>query len=184
MSAHGADQSSPVQEFLFGDPLLHTRFSMAIDVLARLVMAHPRSMTAAALAEASGQTPRSVRALLSHMHACGIVHPDGKVRDAWSCPATPGSVTLADVFRSVAIVRADTASAGKKAETPKQSSEDTHCPSQASVNLLLMQATMAINQVVLQHLQSFDLSKLKAVSAGSSFRMPIAKFRDYIAEPM
>lgn len=183
MSAHGTEQPSSVQEFLFGDALLHTRFSMAIDVLARLVMAHPRSMTAAALAEASGQTARSVRALLGNMQVCGLVHPDDKIRDAWSCLATPSKVTLADVFRSVSIARADAASA-KKAEEPKDSSDGTHSPARASVDLLLMQATMAINQVVLQHLQSFDLGKLKAVSTGGSFRMLKSKSCDYIPEPL
>jgi hypothetical protein len=183
MSGHGADQPSSVQEFLFGDALLHTRFSMAIDVLARLVMAHPRSMTTAALAEASGQTARSVRTLLGNMQLCGLVHPDDKVRDAWNCPAAPGKVTLADVFRSVSIARADAPST-KKAEGPKDSSDDIHSSTRAGVDLLLMQATMAINQVVLQHLQSFDLGKLKAVSAGSSFRMLMAKSCDYIPEPV
>jgi hypothetical protein len=183
MSAHGAEQSSSVQEFLFGDALLHARFSMAIDVLARLVMAHPRSMTAAALAEASGQTARSVRTVLGNMQACGLVYPEDNVRDAWSCPATPGKVTLADVFRSVSIARADAAST-KKAEVPKDSSDGAYSSSRAGVDLLLMQATMAINQVVLQHLQSFDLSKLKAVSAGGSFRVPMSKSREYIPEPL
>ena len=183
MSTYGVEQHSTVQEYLFGDALLHTRFSMAIDVLARLVMAHPRSMTTAALAEASGQTARSVRTLLTSMKACGLVYPDDKVRDAWTCPAAPGKVTLADVFRSVSIARADAAST-KKVEGLKDSSDDTHSPTRAGVDLLLMQATMAINQVVLQHLQSFDLGKLKAVSTGGSFRMLTSKSCDYIAEPL
>ncbi|KRB90469.1 helix-turn-helix domain-containing protein [Noviherbaspirillum sp. Root189] len=183
MSPHGAEQPSSVQEFLFGDALLHTRFSMAIDVLARLVMAHPRSMTAAALAEASGQTARSVRTLLGTMQVCGLVYPDDKIKDAWSCPAAPGRVTLADVFRSVSIARPDAATT-KKTEGPKDSSDDTHSPARAGVDLLLMQATMAINQVVFQHLQSFDLGKLKAVSTGGSFQMLKSKSRDYIPEPL
>ncbi|RJF97737.1 hypothetical protein [Noviherbaspirillum saxi] len=168
-----------IQEFLFGDALLHTRFSCAIDLLGRLIMANPGALTAAALAEASGQPVRNVRSLLANLQAFGLVHPDTRQKDAWYCSVNSGSLTLADVFRSVAAVKPESSAPRKLA-----SQDAAHAAARIGVDLLLMQATMAINQVVLQHLQSFDLGKLKAVSTRDTYRVPASRTRAYVAEPL
>jgi DNA-binding IscR family transcriptional regulator len=154
-----------VGEFLFGDPALHGRFAMAIELLARVMTARPHFLTTAELADALSQPPRAVRSLLVGLHRSGLLLKDGKTRDAWSCPSTPGTVTLADVFRSVSDAGADSvrkARANTNGRTEPEAQEP-RSSAQQGVDLLLMQATMAINQVVFQHLQSFDLGRLQAV---------------------
>lgn len=173
-----------MQEFILGDLLLHTRFSMAIELLARLVLASPRTLTAAQLAEASGHSPRNVRALLVSLREAGLVFVDPKLKDAWSCPCAPGSFTLADVFLCVSSARSEPSTARKRGEADGASSSTSPSATQAGVELLLMQATMAVNQLVLQHLQSFDLSRLKAMSHASGWHVGLSAARGYEAEPV
>jgi DNA-binding IscR family transcriptional regulator len=173
-----AMEPSAIGEFVFGDQSLHVRFSTAIALLAAIVMAYPRPMSTATLAESLGESTRTIRALLACLQRSGLIFQDDKTRDAWKCPATPGEVTLADVFRSVASEW--TPPRRKKAEGV---SEEPKSTAQLGVDLLLMQATMAINQVVLQHLQSFDLGRLKAVGSPVCFRPFSASVRSYVAEP-
>ncbi|WP_194720682.1 Rrf2 family transcriptional regulator [Noviherbaspirillum malthae] len=165
-----------LQEFILGDLLLHTRFSMAIELLARLVLASPRALTAGQLAEACGQSPRTVRTLLASLRESGLVIVDGKCKDAWSCPCAPESFTLADVFLSVSAAKTEPPSARKRS--------DADGAAHAGVELLLMQATMAVNQLVLQHLQSFDLSRLKAMSHASGWHAGLSASRGYQTEPI
>jgi len=169
-----------LQEFILGDLLLHTRFSMAIELLARLVLASPRTLTAGELAEACGQSSRTVRTLLASLRASGLVIVDGKCKDAWSCPCAPESFTLADVFLSVSAAKTEPPSARKRNDADGASSPAAH----AGVELLLMQATMAVNQLVLQHLQSFDLSRLKAMSHASGWHVGLSGARACQAEPI
>lgn len=174
-------ESSAIHEFMFGDRQLHARFSMAIELLARLVIANPRPLTTTALSEAMGEPPRTVRSVLANLHRSGLLCQDGKIRDAWTCSAGLGSITLADVFRSVA--GATPAQARRKKAAP-DTAEEPRTASQQGVELLLMQATMAINQVVLQHLQAFDLGRLKAVGSSSALQQFNPSTRSYIAEPV
>jgi DNA-binding IscR family transcriptional regulator len=157
---------------------MHTRFSVAIELLARIVIANPKPLTTAALAEAVAQPVRIVRPLLAALHEAGLVRLQENSRDAWTCPASLGTVTLADVFRCVT----DTAPRRKKCYA--QVADDVRSSARQSVDLLLMQATMAINQVVLRHLQDFDLGRLKAIgTSSSSLRDFEASTRSYVAEP-
>ena len=158
-----AMETPGIPEFIFGDRQLHARFSMAIDILARMVIANPRPVTTAALAESLGQSARPVRALLGSLHQSGLLARDEKSRDAWYCASPPGAITLADVFRSVAGGEAESARR-KKAEP---TADEARSAAQQGIDLLLMQATMSLNQVVLQHLQAFDLARLTAVRASS-----------------
>jgi DNA-binding IscR family transcriptional regulator len=174
-----AMEPAAIGEFVFGDQSLHARFSMAIELLARIVMAHPRAVTTTSLAESLGEPTRTVRAMLGCLQRSGLVCQDEKTRDAWICPTAPGEVTLADVFRSVAA----------EWTPPKRKKEEAvagepKSAAQLSVDLLLMQASMAINQVVLQHLQSFDLGRLKAVGSPACFRALSPSVRSYVAEPV
>ena len=62
--------------------------------------------------------------------------------------------------------------------------DESRSAEQQGIDLLLMQATMSINQVVLQHLQAFDLGRLLAVRASGGLRPFNASTRSYIAEPV
>jgi len=168
-----------VPEFILGDRQLHARFSLALELLARVVLAPSSTMTTASLAEAVGQSPRAIRGVLAALQQGGLLRQDGAIGEAWMCLSNPGVITLADVFRSVAA--AETASARKKADA--QPNEDMRASGQPGVDLLLMQATVAINQLVLQHLQAFDLGRLKAVGSSGGFQPFPLSSRPYVAEP-
>ncbi|HYC43055.1 MAG TPA: Rrf2 family transcriptional regulator [Noviherbaspirillum sp.] len=174
-----AMETPGIPEFIFGDQELHARFSMAIELLARIVIANPRAVTTAALAESLGQSARSVRTLLGNLLQSGLLSQDEKTRDAWYCASPLGTITLADVFRSVAGAAEE--SRRKKAEPV---ADETRSAAQQSVDLLLMQATMSINQVVMQHLQAFDLGRLKAVRSSGGLHPFHYSTRSYIAEPV
>lgn len=176
-------EASIIGEFIFGDQLLHSRFALAIELLARVVIDNPRPVTTVALCHALGQSPRQVRVLLNNLHKSGLVCQEQKSKDAWHCPASLGAVTLADVFRSVAGAIPEAASARRK-KSDVAAADETRSAAQQSVDLLLMQATMAINQVVLQHLQAFDLGRLKAVASSGAIRTFRTSVRSYIAEPV
>lgn len=175
----GAVQAVAIPEFIFGDRRLHERFSMAIELLARVVIANPGAVTTTALSEALECPPRTVRALLANLYQAGLLRQDDKIRDAWSCPSALDGITLADVFRSVA---AESESPSRK-KAELQAADESRSSAQQSVDLLLMQATMAINQVVLQHLQTFDLGRLKVVKSSGAYHR-FAVRRSYIAEPV
>lgn len=170
------------EEFMFGDHLLHVRFFTAIELLAQIVIANPRPVSANALAESLGQPLRAVRALLSSLNKAELVRQDEKSKDAWYCAGTLDEITLADIFRCVSATPVEVPSARKKkSEAGIVMAERSS--TQQSVDLLLMQATMAVNQVVLQHLQQFDLGRLRAVGIAPTFRMVKSQTRAYSAEP-
>jgi DNA-binding IscR family transcriptional regulator len=181
MTARGMELAV-VPEFIFGDQLLHARFSLAIELLARIVIANPRQVTTAVLAEALEQSPRTVRVLLSGLHQSGLLSQDQKSKDAWSCGTALSTITLADVFRSVAGAMQE--SAGRKKKIDAAHPDAVRSTAQQSVDLLLMQATMAINQVVLQHLQTFDLGRLKALASSNGLQPFHSRVRSYVAEPV
>ena len=180
MNSRGMEMPA-IPEFIFGDQQLHARFSIAIELLARIVIANPRPLTTAALAEALGQSARTVRALLGNLHQSGLLGQDEKSRESWYCASSPGVITLADVFRSVATA---------VPESPRRKKPEPHNAGEArsvapqSVDLLLMQATMSINQVVLQHLQAFDLGRLKALRNTGGLHAFSRSARPTLAEPV
>jgi DNA-binding IscR family transcriptional regulator len=147
--------------FLFGEPQLNERFVLAIELLAQIVVAAPRSVSIVVLADTLGQPMHVVRAVLSDFSNAGLVCLDtGRSLESWKCLCETGSMTLADVFRAVS--------------TPTPLAQNQHAPAAkktraTNVDLLLMQAAMEINQGVMQHLQRFNLGRLKAIATAKSF---------------
>ena len=181
MSAVAVEQVT-ADEFIFGDHQLHARFFTAIELLAQIVIATPRPVSAPTLAEAVGQPLRVVRALLQSLGKSDLVRADAKVKDAWFCAGSLNAITLADIFRCVSASMIDSASTRKR-KCDAAIVGSSRSSTQQSVDLLLMQATMAVNQVVLQHLQQFDLGRLRAVASTVPFRMLNARPAAYGAEP-
>lgn len=181
MSAVAMDQPSS-GEFIFGDQQLHVRFFTAIELLAQIVISTPRPVSEIALCEALGKPMRVVRALLHSLCKSGLVSQDEKAKDAWYCAGTLGAITLADIFRCVSSATVESA-ALRKRKSDITLSVASRTTTQQSVDLLLMQATMAVNQVVLRHLQQFDLGRLRAVASAVPFRGLNARLGAYSPEP-
>jgi DNA-binding IscR family transcriptional regulator len=166
-----AVERAGIPEFIFGDQLLHARFATAIELIANTVLSYPRSITSARLSEVLGRPVRTLTPILRALRQAGLIEQAEAAPDAWFCGTSLGRITLADVFCSVAEV---------PEATPRRRTEpdvDTRSGAQQSVDLLLMQATMAINQVVFQRLQGFDLERLRALNGSRSFESVYTRTR-------
>lgn len=203
-------EGSSFPEFIFGDQLFHARFSTAIEVIARVVLAHPLSVTTDRLAQTLDQPPRAIRELLQGLHRAGLIEQDERAKsgkaekraekhtksdDAWCCGTALGNITLADVYRSV--TEAPLATCAKRrdgyggvgdpatgANHGAEAGADQRSGPRQSVELLLMQATMGINQAVLQHLQAFDLERLRALGRAQCSDSIYARSRFRHTEPV
>lgn len=173
---------------VFADSNLNTRFYTAIELLAQIMVVMPRATTVAGLQQATGQTPRMIRSILSTLSKDGLVGRDAKEKDAWHCRDCNGVITLADVYRcfveaeeraalKAAAQTADSAEAADEQASPSRSS------SQQSVDLLMMQVKMTVNRAVVQQLEQFDLSRLRGLATAAGFRSQHARPRVYIPEP-
>lgn len=174
-------ESSAADEFLFCDQHFHARFSLAIELLARIVTARQHKITTQALCETLAHSPRTVRPLLASLHQAGLLQQDDREKDAWCCPSSLDAITLADIYRCVAASMPEPA---RKRKSPAPAAEGARGAASQNIELLVMQATMGINQVVLQHLQSFDLGRLKAVGATGTFHRPLFSARSRVAEAL
>lgn len=173
---HAADN------FIFGDQLLHVRFFTAIELLAQIMKAAPGAVITATLAENIGQPQRWVRTLLRSLDKSGLIAQDEKFKDAWRCPGRLSAVTLADIFRCMSAVATES-DVLRKAICGTTLAAPSGSTTRQSVDLLLMQATMTVNQMVLQQLQQFDLGRLMAVASARQFVGLQLRPRSYSAEP-
>lgn len=178
----GGSSPAASSEFLFGDQVMHARFFTAIEILAQMVVATPRPVSGTSLSGALGQPVRTVRVLLNSLCAGGLIGQDPKIKDMWFCSAPLQTITLADVFRCISSANIESSSS-LISKTDPGAQISTRNATQLSVDLLLMQATMAVNQVVLQHLQQFDLGRLRAVTSSSALHVFKPVIRSYGAEP-
>lgn len=155
-------------EFIFGDQLLHVRFFTAIELLAQVMKAAPGAVASATLAENVGQPKRWIRTLLRSLSEHGLIAEDEKSKESWRCPGRLNAVTLADIFNCMSAVATES-DVLRKAVCETAMISPLPSTTRQSVDLLLMQATMTVNQVVLQQLQQFDLGRLMAVASGHRF---------------
>lgn len=189
---------NPIEELLsstqvFSDANLNARFFTAIELLAQIMMVMPRTANLAALAQATGKTPRLIRSILATLAKDTLVTRDTKEKDAWHCRDCNGIITLADVYRC--FVAAEEKAAARAAEKVIKEQETdsemevsherrtTRTSSQQSVDLLMMQVKMTLNRAVLQQLSQFDLGRLRGLASNSAFRRQHARPRGYIPEP-
>ena len=173
-------ESSATEQYILGDPQLHARFALAIELLTSIVVVSPRPQTTAMMAAESGQPPSMVRNLLEELAKSGMIYCDSKTQDGWCCSGGLNDITLADVFRCIASMALQSSASGKQEVTHNKSGR-ARTKVQRSGDLLLMQATMAINQVVLQHLRAFDLSRLKTLASVNPFQIRNLSARSPIA---
>lgn len=142
-----------MDHYLFGDAVLHHRLSITAGILGELVMRAPRSVSVAGLEEAIGHPARELEKICQHMWRDGLLHPDPDVAGNWMLAGSPSDITLEHVFRSAL----SAALPQRKLSMPTQLAPD--------LDLLLMQATLGVNQNVFSHLRQFPLDRLKIRSA-------------------
>jgi len=147
-----------VDDFLFGNGALHERFRLTTQVLAMLVAGAPRSLALAQLQKSLQRSGREIVRICEGLADAGLVRPDPEQRNCWMLACQPSDVTLEDVFRMVM------AGQSERPALPDPSTE----PSERlllDADLLVVQATMAVNQAIARQLRQFSLDRLRSSSA-------------------
>ncbi|HYD96944.1 MAG TPA: Rrf2 family transcriptional regulator [Noviherbaspirillum sp.] len=149
------------EEFILGNATLHLQLSTALAVMTQLVCNASCPPTAQQLSDSLNVSLRYLRKLLRALAAGGLLEPHPRRADTWICTRPPHTVSLADIYHSLAVEDKDTPAPFIPVAQPDAST--------STAELLMMQATMAINQVVLQHLQRFDLGRLKIAESAQLY---------------
>jgi DNA-binding IscR family transcriptional regulator len=146
-----------VESYIFGNGALHDRFFATTEILAKLVSSAPRAVGIAQLESNTGRPAKELTKLCTSLERAGLVRQDSDDSGKWSLTCDPSMVTLEDVFRCVLTEQQGRGRSSSKA-APDRAPND--------VDLLVMQAMIAINQSVFKHLRQFSLDRLKISSAG------------------
>lgn len=155
---------STVEDYILGNGAMHERFFATTEILAKLVSSAPRAVGIAQLEAATGRSGKELAKLCGGLMRAGLLRqvrdvPDAPgVPDSWTLTCDPSMVTLEDVFRCVLAEQNGRARPAAKTAAPERARND--------VDLLLMQAMIAINQSVFKHLRQFSLDRLKISAAG------------------
>lgn len=149
------------EEFILGNATLHLQLSTALAVMTQLICNASHPATAQQLSETLDVSQRYLRKLLRTLSAGGLLKPHEKNPDTWTCARPPHAISLADIYHCLVSDKEET-----KAPFIAAAQSDA---STSTAELLMMQATMAINQIVFQHLQRFDLGRLKVAESAMLF---------------
>jgi DNA-binding IscR family transcriptional regulator len=150
LSNHG-EAMTAVNDFIFGNGNLHERFCAITELLEKLVRVAPSPLSLAQMKRHTGRSSRDINKHCLELVRNGLVieTSDGH----WTLAGDAADLTLEDVYRC-AMARQEWRSPVRRAD---------HQPNHV-VDLLLMQAVLAINQSVHQHLRQFSLDRLKPAS--------------------
>ena len=142
-----------VDDYILGNALLHKRLCATAEILGELVMHAPRSVSVERLSHYTGHPVKELSKLCRSLWRAELLRPDSIQAGNWILACDPSAVTLEDVFRCLI------------ARQPRCDKQDARPPDtdrpQRDVRLLVMQATMGINQSVYSHLRQFSLDRLK-----------------------
>jgi DNA-binding IscR family transcriptional regulator len=147
-----------INDYILGNSKLHDRFRISTEILGALVSSAPRSLSMAQLQSYTGRSPKELTKLCGALWRAMLTKPDRKVRGNWLLACAPSAVTLEDVFRCII---ADQPHIAKPVVVKPEDADRRH----HDVDLLVMQATMAISQSVFKHLRQFSLDRLKVSAA-------------------
>ena len=150
-------------EFILGNPALHAQLSTALTVMTQLICNASNPPSAQQLSESLDISTRHLRKLLRTLTTGGLLKPHERNSDTWVCTRAPHAISLADIYHCLV------ASSNEEEEANPYVAAPQADASIASSELLMMQATMTINQVVFQQLQQFDLGRLKIAESAMMF---------------
>lgn len=159
-----------VDDYILGDVVLHERFRLTTEILGLLVSNAPLPVSMEHIEAHTGYSSKVLAKACASLWRAMLMRPDDRLRNSWTLVGEPSAVTLEDVFRCVIAQPENGKIAIAKAD-------DTD-PAHRDVDLLLMQATMAINQSVFKHLRQFSLDRLRVVANDEiSFSNPTMRRR-------
>ncbi|MGH8807392.1 MAG: Rrf2 family transcriptional regulator [Noviherbaspirillum sp.] len=147
-----------VEDYILGNGALHDRFFATTEILAKLVSSAPRAVSISQLEDATGRPARELTKLCAGLERASLLRQEPKAAGKWTLTCDASMVTLEDVFRCVLAEQQGRAKPGARTGTHERVSND--------VDILVMQAMIAINQSVFKHLRQFSLDRLKISAAG------------------
>ena len=145
--------------FLFADYLMDQKFRITTEILELFVNNPSQDLSIAYLVEYTGHTTRAVTQICRKLQIAGLVQPAKNSSKVWMLTCDPSSITLEDVYRGMIAN-----------QQPIQSRANPEADRERSVDLLIMQATMEVNQSIFQHLRQFSLGRPKNTHFSSARR--------------
>lgn len=148
---------SAVDQYILGG-VLYERLCLITEVLGRFVSCAPRAVDLAQLEKHTGRPAKELLRLCAMLCREQLLQPHPGQARCWELAREASQVTLEDAFRCAMNEQAARARPGRAKPpdaTPRR-----------EVDMLVMQATMGINQSVLQHLRQFSLDRLRVSAAG------------------
>lgn len=147
-----------VNNYILGNAAVHERFRTMTDILGKLVSSAPQPVSIAQLEQHTGRPAAELLKLCRSLWRASLLLQHDTMPDTWQLACAPNAVTLEDVFRCVI---ADPAARAKQ-----DSKSDEEDRAHQQLDLLLMQATMSINQSISKHLRQFSLDRLHICPSG------------------
>lgn len=135
-------------EFLFADFLMDQKFRITTEILELFVSNPSQDLSIAYLVEYTGHTTREVTQICRKLQIAGLVQPAKNSSKVWMLVCDPSSITLEDVYRGMIA-----------SPQPTQNPANPDVDRARSVDLLIMQATMEVNQSIFKHLRQFSLGR-------------------------
>ncbi len=135
-------------DFLFADFLMDQKFRITTEILELFVTNPSQDLSIAYLVECTGYGMREITQICRKLQLAGLVQPAKNSSKVWMLVCDPGTITLEDVYRGVI---------ANNQPTPSPVNPDTERT--RSVDLLIMQATMEVNQSIFKHLRQFSLGR-------------------------
>ena len=143
-------------DYILGNSGLHQRVRVITDLLGKFVSSAPRALSVQQLHEHTGLPVKQLTKLCGSLWRAALLRPHQGSPCEWELACAASAITLEDVFRCVIVEQG----AGVKSRKLAPPEGDTNGIAR-DVDLLVMQATMSVNQSVFQHLRKFSLDRLK-----------------------
>lgn len=151
---------SALDQYILGSSVLYDRVCLITEVLGKFVSSAPRAVDMAQLEKHTGRPAKELLRLCAMLCREELLLPHPGQRHCWMLAREASQVTLEDAFRCAMNEQAARARPGRaKSGVPDGGPR-------REVDMLVMQATMGINQSIFQHLRQFSLDRLKISAAG------------------
>lgn len=152
---------STIDNAILGNSASYERLCVITEVLGKFVSCAPRAVSLTQLEVYTGRSGKDLLKLCAMLVREQLLQLQPGQPQCWKLACEANRLTLEDAFRCV---MAEQAARERRGRTQLESAMDD-APSR-DVDLLVMQATMGINQSVFQHLRQFSLDRLKVTAAG------------------
>lgn len=146
---------SAISGFFLGNAALHAQLLIVLRILEKLRKNRRGELTASDLGAALNLPPTQVRTQLRRLEKAGLVCRQPQASDLWKAVRLIDTMTLGDVYDCLINALYD------DKPLPREQAGDN-----MAADLLLMQATMTINQSIAQQLRLFDLGRIGVAESG------------------